>query len=158
MRMRTLLLLIGLAAVPCDADAQSRASRPPDGRSARVAVRIAKWTLLAGAVAAGAYALDASQSAEGAYERLGQRCQQDGSRCAFTPAGQYVDPVAERLFRDSQRFDSRARTGIIVGEVTLVGSLGLFIYDLRNRRGPADIPFPVPVSASTVAIGVRLRL
>ena len=70
------------------------------------------------------------------------------------------DETAERYYRTAQEEDRRAQVGIVGGQVTLLGSVGLFIYDLRNGRGPENIPYPTrarsAAGGSIVGAGVRL--
>jgi hypothetical protein len=130
----------GLAADASPLAAQAPApSRGPRGWPA---VRVTKWALLAVAAGFGAYALVNSDRAEAAYGALRAACAEDQARCVLGGDGRYLDARSERLFARSIAADRRARVGIIGGQVTLLGSAALFVYDLRNGRGPADIPYP----------------
>jgi hypothetical protein len=63
------------------------------------------------------------------------------------------------LYQRAVSADRRAHQAIIGGEITLLGSAALFIYDLRNRRGPPDIPYPADSRESNAygfAIGARV--
>ena len=115
-------------------------------------VRVAKWALLGGAVGLGAYALQNSRVAEHAYAQLRERCAVDGDRCVVEN-GHYTDPTTEALFTRSTSADRRAQVGIYGGQVAALGSVALFIYDLRNGQGPSDIPYP---SKRSMGFGARL--
>ena len=115
-------------------------------------VRTSKWVLLGGAVGLGAYALHHSMIAAEAYRELRQVCEGDADRCQVS-GGHYSDAGAEALFARSVDADRHAQIGIFGGQVALLGSVGLFIYDLRNGHGPRDIPFP---SKSSVGVGLRV--
>lgn len=128
------------------------ARKTPERQHNWTPVRIAKWALLGSAVGLGAYALSSSRVAERAYADLRERCLLPGNPCAIEN-GAYLDPVAEALYRRSVSADRRAQVGIYGGQIAALGSVGLFIYDLRNGRGPSDIPYP---SRRTVTIGARL--
>lgn len=115
-------------------------------------VRVAKWALLGAAVGFGVYALSNSRTAEHAYDELRRRCILDGTRCEITQGG-YADATSESLYLRATSADRRAQVGIYGGQVAALGSVGLFIYDLRNGRGPSDIPYPAKRS---VGLGVRI--
>jgi hypothetical protein len=116
-------------------------------------VRIAKWALLGAAIGFGSYALVQSGRAEDYYEELRRTCQVDPEACQLQN-GRYASDVTERLYGDATAADRRARVGIIGGQVTLLGSAALFVYDLRNGRGPDDIPYPP--NRRGMAVGLRL--
>jgi hypothetical protein len=115
-------------------------------------VRTAKWALLGGAVGLGAYALHHSLIAEDAYAQLREVCVVDADRCTVI-GGRYADQEAEALYARSVNADRHAQVGIFGGQVALLGSVGLFIYDLRNGHGPRDIPYP---AKRTVGIGLKV--
>jgi hypothetical protein len=147
------VLLVAHALHPARARAQ--VARPPErGWSAG---RVAKWALLGAAVSLGAFALEQHRRADRAYDELRTLCHADTSRCRMA-GGRYVEPEAERLFGQAVAGDRRARLGIIGGQVTLLGSAALFVYDLRNARGPADIPYPSGAAAAREAVIVGARL
>lgn len=150
-----LVPLLALVLVPSLAPAQT-----PREPSAWTAVRVAKWSLLAAAAGLAAYALDHSTAAERANDRLRGMCTAAPDRCQLEN-GEYTDPDAEAIYRRITREDHLARVGIVGGQVALLGSVGLFVYDLRNGRGPGDIPYPAATSRAApprprFALGVRL--
>ena len=119
------------------------------------AVRVAKWALLGATVGLGYYALKQSTRADRAYSDLRHLCITVPSSCTLD-AGRYPDAHAEALFATSLRHDRRAQAGIVGGQVTLLGSAALFVYDLRNGRGPENIPFPgVPARLAVRATTTR---
>lgn len=130
-----------LAAVP--GAAPHVGAQVPAPRSEWTVVRVTKWALLAAAVGFGAYALSQSTSAEDAYDALRALCADEPESCHLE-AGRYLDGSAEGLYQRTLRADRRAQLGIAGGQVALLGSVALFIYDLRNGRGPDDIPYPAP--------------
>jgi hypothetical protein len=157
LRLSILLLTFGLAAPIARPMAAQTPAR--DGRPDWSAVRVAKWALLASAAGFAAYALTRSTRAEDSYEALRRLCETEPARCTLS-SGRYADAAAEQFYRTARREDRRAQVGIVGGQVTLLGSVGLFIYDLRNGRGPANIPYPSAharaVPGHTVGAGVRL--
>ena len=125
----------------------------PQQQSSRwTVVRTAKWALLGGAIGLGAYALHHSLKAEQAYAELREICNVAPQRCEVV-GGRYADNETESLFARSVDSDRHAQVGIFGGQVALLGSVGLFIYDLRNGHGPRDIPYPAKRS-----LGVGLRV
>ena len=115
----------------------------PTPRRGPPVVKFAKWGLLSVAGGLGLYALRHSTRAERAYDDLRSLCLADPNRCDH-PDGGYADPEAEALYRRSLSEDRRAQLGIFGGQATLFGSVGLFIYDLRDGPEPTTIPYPGP--------------
>lgn len=155
MSRRLLLVLLATAMLPIVLGAQT-----PRQPSTWTPVRIAKWTLLGAAAGFAAYALEHSTAAERANDRLRSLCTLEPERCQLE-GGVYADADAERLFQRTETEDHLARIGIVGGQVALLGSVGLFVYDLRNGQGPRDIPYPsmaarAAVPRARVVAGLRL--
>jgi hypothetical protein len=149
--VRAAIIFVALCgAATVEAQVQVTPPRVQEGWSA---VRIAKWALLGAAIGFGSYALVESGRAEDHYEELRRLCQVEPGACQLEN-GRYSDAAAEQLYENAGSADRRARIGIIGGQVTLLGSAAFFVYDLRNGRGPDDIPYP----PSRARIGVGLRL
>jgi hypothetical protein len=130
-------------------------------------VRIAKWALLATAVGFGSYAVSQSARAEDAYSALRDLCHAEPQSCDLSGGGSYPSAQAEYHYQTALYRDRRARVGIFGGQVALLGSVGLFIYDLGTPRGPVNIPYPggagtarlAPAAGPgtrSLAVGVRL--
>jgi len=163
MRLRCLApltLFTLLASTPLPLPAQTPVRQ---GRPGWTPVRVAKWVLLGVAGGFAAYALSHSTRAENAYTELRHVCDREPDRCRLE-GGRYTDQGTEQLYRNATREDRRAQVGIFGGQVALLGSAALFIYDLRNGRGPVNIPYPSPSRAPGPAtpaapgLGVGLRL
>ena len=137
-RLSALLLFALLYTAP-----QLEAQQAPTPRRGPPVVRVAKWGLLGVAGGLGLYALRHSTRAERAYDDLRSLCLAAPSRCDH-PEGRYEDADAEALYRRALSEDRRAQLGIFGGQATLFGSVGLFIYDLRDTREPTTIPYPGP--------------
>lgn len=151
-----LLLALGPALAPAAASAQPAAGAPA-ARSVAVAgpwtrssaetgrgwtrLRVAKWTLLGVASGFGVYALTHSSRADRDYGDLRTLCNENPAGCTLD-GGRYLEPRAESLYRGSLREDRRAQVGILGGQLTLLGSVALFVLDLRNVHGPGNIPYP----------------
>ena len=136
--------------------AQPRAAGVARATPAARVVRWGKWVLLGTAVAFGSYALAEHRRAEHAYEALRVRCRGDATLCDRVN-GRYTDVTSEQFHQRATAGDRRARVGIIGGQIALLGSAALFVYDLRNGRGPANIPYHgARAAAPSAAAGVRL--
>ena len=143
-RLLTVALLVAptlLPLVPLTAAGAQGAVVPPPQQRRWTAVRVAKWATLGAAVGFGFYALSHSRRADRWYDALRTLCHQSPQACSVED-GRYVAADAESLYRESTREDRRAQVGILGGQVTLLGSVALFVYDLRNDRGPQNIPYP----------------
>jgi hypothetical protein len=128
-----------------------RAQQAPTPRRGPPVVKFAKWGLLGLAGGLGLYALRHSTRAERAYDDLRSLCLDEPNRCDH-PSGRYEDPMAEALYGRAVSEDRRAQLGIFGGQATLFGSVGLFIYDLRDDREPTTIPYPGPSSPPGVVL------
>ena len=139
--------------------AGAAAQTPADPGARRwTVVRAAKWTLLVAAAGFAAYAVSHTSQAEEAYEELGLTCAREPVRCTLDE-GRYADPALERLYDRSARHDRQAQAGIIGAQAALFGSVGLFIWDLRNDRGPSNIPYPsLGHQAPRRSVGVGARI
>lgn len=149
LRAVTVLLVLS-SATAAQAQVEVTPPRPAEGWSA---VRIAKWALLTAAIGFGTYALMQSSDADDHYAQLKRECQAEPSGCQMAN-GKYSDERMESLYQSAVSADRRARVGIIGGQVTLLGSVGLFVYDLRNGRGPDDIPYP---RGAQIGVGLRMK-
>ena len=126
---------------PADALAQTAGGAATAPVRRWTAVRVAKWALRGAATGFGLYALSHSRRADRSYDDLRTLCVRSPGSCALD-SGRYVGAEAEALYRGSVREDRRAQLGIVGGQLTLLGSVALFVYDLRNDRGPENIPSP----------------
>jgi len=116
-------------------------------RSSPFLVKYGKWATLAAAVGMGLKAADAHRDADRAFDRLEDYCRADPARCNQTPDGSYADPTAESYYQTSLRHDRRARRWLVGGEVVLLGTAGLFVWELtRPKRLPENIPFEPEIS------------
>ena len=130
--------VFALAAVALAAPAHAQDAAERDWRGT---ARIAKWVLAGATIALGVYAFAQHDAAEQEHARLRDRCDSAPALCTVTD-GRYTDPESEALHQRAVRHDRRARTGIVAGQITLLGGVALFLYDLRNDGGPDNIPYP----------------
>ena len=148
-----LVLLLAVLALPAAAQTPVNAGTSQGWTK----VRIAKWTMLGVAVGFGGYAIAQTSRAQSRYEDLGRICVTEPGRCRIRN-GQYEDPMLEALYDASGEHDRRAQIGIAGAHVALVGSVALFIYDLRNARGPRNIPYPAHGASASPILGVGARV
>jgi hypothetical protein len=137
----------------------AQAQEEGDVRDWRNVASVAKWVLAGATIALGVYAYFEHDAAESAYGTLRERCETSPDACAVVD-GEYADPESEALHQTAVSHDRRARTGIVAGQVTLLGSVALFLYDLRDDGGPDNIPYPSPrrslLRDRTLILGARV--
>jgi hypothetical protein len=142
------------------AQAASLAAQRSDSLLVRtpVVVKYGKWVTLAGAVGMGILSAQAHNSADRAFDQLRRYCFVDTARCDQTGNGSYLDPVAEGYYQSSLRHDRHARRWLVGGEVTLMATAGLFVWELtRPKRPPRNIPFEptLAVTPEQTLLGIR---
>ena len=148
-------LSLSAVALPALAHAQSAPRESDDDWRA---TRVAKWTLLAAAVALGAWSYRETALADESFDDLRRLCERDPASCTLD-GGRYTSTQAERLFDATGRHDSRARVGIFAGQTIALGAAAFFIVDLRHGGSPDDIPYDPSRRAAagpTLRLGVRL--
>lgn len=151
MRARALLpIALVVVALPL------RAQESAEVRDWRGAARVAKWVLVGATIALGVYAYAEHDAAEEVQGRLRDRCGRSPDLCTVVD-GRYADTESEALHQLAVRHDRRARTGIVAGQITLLGGVALFLYDLRGDGRPDNIPYPSPRRHRTVMLGARVH-
>jgi hypothetical protein len=118
--------------------------------------RVGKWVLAGATVALGVYAYAEHDAAERVHGRLRERCDTAPQLCTVVD-GRYGDPESEALHQRAVRHDRRAQTGIVAGQITLLGGVALFLYDLRGDGRPDNIPYPSPRRSAQGAWALRHR-
>ncbi len=146
--------LIGLAAAPAGRLA-AQDSIAPMVRSIPAVVRYGKWALLAAAVGMGLKASSAHHDADQAFESLEGYCFDDQTRCDQQANGQYIDPISEGYYQTSLSADRRARGWLVGGEVTLLATAGLFVWEFTRPKSP---PKNIPFEPTVQVIGPRTHL
>jgi hypothetical protein len=136
-----------------------RAQEAQAVRDWRGVARVAKWVLAGATIAFGVYAYMEHDAAERVQGRLRERCDSSPESCTVVD-GRYGDAESEALHQRAVRHDRRARAGIVAGQVTLLGGVALFLYDLREDPGPDNIPYPSPRRTAlhdrTLILGARI--
>lgn len=159
--MRVLLTaaLIGLAVAAPVAPLAAQDSIAPMVKTIPTVVRYGKWALLAAAVGMGLKASSAHHDADRAFDRLERYCFDDETRCDQQSNGHYIDPISEGYYQASLSGDRRARGWLVGGEVTLLATAGLFVWEFtRPNRPPKNIPFEptVQVVGPRTHLGLRV--
>jgi hypothetical protein len=107
-------------------------------------VRAGKWIALGAATAATVLGIRAHNTADRHLERLRDYCAFRGP-CTLGPDGRYANPDAEAIYRDIVRGDRAARAYLASAQVALLGSVVLWVWDLRHRTRPANEPYGGPL-------------
>lgn len=152
------LLVALLAAVTLGFAAPLAAQAPADTlyhHSSPFYVKYGKFLLLGVAAGMSVKAATTHDKADESYDDLQKLCFSDPSRCTRGSDGSYEDPVAEDLYQTTLHYDDQARLWLYGGEVTLLGSAALFVWELtRPKNPPKNIPFEPEVSV----VGSQTRL
>ncbi len=132
---------------------------PAAAQQAPWTVRYGKFVALALAGFGVWHAQDHHEKADDAYDALDERCRQEPTACTIGPGG-YLDPESERLYQTALREDDRARNWLIGAEVSLIGAVALFLYEVTRPDGPErdDIPFEPLVDPRAGQVGARFRV
>lgn len=155
-----LIVLLALAGVAVRPASAQRTAAPPDSgadardpaaaaedrvRSPLRPIRIAKWSTLAGSLAAAGYGFAVHDDANGMYRELEEICDADPDRCRDrAPDGSYNDPALEEMYQEVVRLDDRARLALVGSQIALAGSVILFILDLRESETPPNVLYDPP--------------
>jgi len=123
-------------------------------------VKSGKFLLLGLAAGMSIKAATIHDKADESYDDLQNLCFSDPPRCTRGSDGAYEDPVAEDLYQTTLHYDDQARLWLYGGEVTLLGSAALFVWELtRPKNPPKNIPFEPEVSVvgSQTRLGFRVE-
>jgi hypothetical protein len=124
-------------------------------RGAPSLVHYGKWVTLAATIGMGIKAAQAHRDADAAYSRLGQYCAANPPACDHPGGGPYVDPQAEAYYQNTLRSDRRARSWLLGGEIALLGTAGLFVWELTRPSGP---PRNIPFAPTLTVLPTETRL
>ena len=126
-------------------------------------VHYGKWG--AALVAAGLTAMAAHEHSNSnqVFSQLVDMCHSNNASCALGPSGAYLNAGAEQLYQSSLYYDRRARLRLVLGQTSLLVSVGLFVMDLRHHVSkPDNIPFhpklTIGARPGEARVGVRMRL
>lgn len=158
-RARLVLLLLALAAPAAAQD--STPPRPPAGRTLVPAlVHYGKWAAAASAVAFTAFALREHARSNDVWDQLVGICRANNLDCVLGADGRYENYQAELLYQKALYFDGRARRRIVVGQLSLLAAVGLFVADLRTGAPhPGNVIYkPVSLDVAPAPGGATLAL
>ncbi len=119
-----------------------------------------KWITGAGAIALTVLAAREHRHSNEQWNQLLELCRSDQRACVLNSGGRYTNPATEDFYQEALRFDRRARTRLLGGQVALLTTVALFLADLRHGKdGPPNIPFdPLRVTPDPATGRVRLGL
>jgi hypothetical protein len=172
-RLTPLTLLMFSLGITADVHAQRRADPLPVVANTPVdsarrqspgpfrLLRVAKWSVLAGAAGTGIWGFLRNDRADELYSELEQACELDRTRCLDRgPGGVYNDPVFEARYQKVRALDRDSHRALVISQIGLAASVVLFLLDLGNSRPPPDIPYvPRGLNVGTErAGGVSLEL
>jgi hypothetical protein len=147
-------------------DATLQGTAPVDVRRAtwrHVTVHYGKWTAAAVAVTFTALGAHEHQNSNRVFRQLLDFCRADNAACTLAPNGTYRNLDAEQLYQTSIHYDGRARLRLVLGQLSLLTSAGLFLADLTHHTSePGNIPFhgaklTVQAGGDASRVGVRIR-
>jgi len=130
----------------------------------RPLVHYGKWAAAALAVGFTAMGAHEHQNSNRAFSELLDTCRADPATCTLGANGTYLDPAPEQLYQTSINYDRRARTRLLLGQLSLLASAGLFLADLQHHvNGPDNIPYhglevTVEPGGTGARVGVRLKI
>jgi hypothetical protein len=107
-------------------------------------VRIGKWLTLGGAAGAAAYGVQMNAESDRRYADLERLCQDTPERCVRTSTGEFAEIELEREYQEILRLDDRAKLALVVGQVSILASVVLFVLDLPRGASGEDIPYTPP--------------
>ncbi len=155
-RRALVVLALGAALVPV-----ARAQEPVAERRTPPLVRTGKWIALGLAAGTTILGARAHLRADDAFDRLRDYCSTIGS-CTLGVDGRYDNAGAEAIYLEVRNGDRAARSWLAAGQTLLVGSVVLFVLDLRNRGRPENEPLGRMVveagALGTTRIGWRIGL
>ena len=133
-------------------------AQPPAVREQPVplAIHYGKWVTAALAVGFTALGVRAHNGADTDFRGLVEYCHQVGG-CALGPDGRYTSREAEARYRAVVRGDRAARAYLLGAQAALVGSVVMFVLELKRGRSTRNIPYSGLI-VETGPRGTRLGL
>jgi hypothetical protein len=134
--------------------------RPPLEQRTPPVIRYGKWGSLALAAGFTALGIRTHNNADDAFRNLAAYCRLQ-TFCAVGPDGRYTDPEAERRYGEVVSGDRWARAWLVSGQAALLGSVVLFVMELKRDRGPRNVPYSPLIMTSEpggARVGLRLPL
>jgi len=158
----TLAAALTCAAAPLAAQDSTLTAAAPKSFGAQV-VHWGKWVALGAALGFTVAAVVQHNHAQDSWDQLLALCGKDNQQCMLTPSGTYQSYDAEYLYQQTVYFDHLARHRIVLGQVSLLASVGMFVVELKRRQlAPPNIPLHglqvliEPASGSGARLGLSL--
>lgn len=124
-------------------------------------IRYGKWGGAALAAGFTVLGIKTHNNADDDFRRLAEYCRSQ-TFCAIGSDGRYTDAEAERRYREVVNGDRWARTWLVGGQAALLGSVVLFVMELKRDRGPRNIPYSplivAPGVGGSTQLGLRIAL
>jgi hypothetical protein len=100
-----------------------------------------KWVTLGTAIGLTVAAVVQHNHAQDAWNQLLTLCNSNSQACTLKPDGTYERYAAESLYSLTVYYDHLARRRIIVGQVSLLASVGMFVMEFKRKQmSPPNIP------------------
>ncbi len=104
-------------------------------------VKWGKWVTLGAAIGFTVAGVVQHNHAQDQWNQLLARCNVDNAKCILGADGQYVDKETETLYEHTVYYDHLARHRIVIGQVNLLASVGMFVLEFKRRQmAPPNIP------------------
>ncbi len=104
-------------------------------------IKWGKWVTLGAAIGFTIAGVVQHNHAQDSWNQLISRCSLDNEKCALNSNGQYADYDSEVLYEQTVYYDHLARHRIIIGQVNLLASVGMFVLEFKRRQmAPPNIP------------------
>jgi hypothetical protein len=130
--LASLSLTTGVELAAAQTTAVSEPPVPP-------AIHYGKWVTAALALGFTGLGLRAHNGADTEFRNLVDYCTRAG--CVLGPDGRYANAEAEARYRAVVHGDRAARAYLLGGQAALVGSVVLFVLELKRGRGTRNIPY-----------------
>ena len=105
-----------------------------------------KWVTLGAALGLTVAAVVQHDHAQDRWNELQALCRDDNQACALTSSGTYDTSTpngyqAELLYEETVYYDHLARRRLVLGQVSLLASVGMFVLEFKRRQlAPPNIP------------------
>jgi hypothetical protein len=126
---------------------QARPVQDPTPRGRPFVVDVAhwgKWATLGATIGFQVGSTTEQRRADRLQDELRDRCVNDPPACTVTqPDGAYLNADTESLYQRGVDADRAARRYMLLGQLSLLTSVALFVIDLRHGdgAGPDNVPF-----------------
>lgn len=133
---------VALASLSLTTGVELAAAQNPVAREQPVppAIHYGKWATAVLALGFTGLGLRAHNGADADFRDLVDYCKRAGG-CTLGPDGRYANAEAEARYRAVVHGDRAARAYLVGGQAALVGSVVLFVLELKRGRGTRNIPY-----------------